>query len=403
MSKKSLPQRRPGAKEADKTGKDLIESALLPFAIVATTAGSVIGVIAKGTELVALYYENPVLYGLLLAAAAALCSHAGIKYYAGVIGLRWVRRARAMTLSAILLFYVASLSYSSWCASMYLCSPATWRPVFNELLFFRQASAQPIAPRDLIVEGVTVDRSRSSFLYRKDDLSIHAEREKVDRLVVEFDRRLIGVFQNASCRGLDGEKPIEDALPIWRYLLQQRSQSVIAARLGDYNGYRALIKTGGDTIFKALPNASELGQLKKDKPADFQILMGWLSNCVGLADPVLIWTLRNSSDRELLLTSVDYEVIDVGQVKGGGPTPVEPIDVATHDLIHEVGIQNQNLEPRISMPPKSIASVRIRYRLQADQPGYTWLLRAIFNASDGTKGVSDEIKLFSAKNPYLPK
>lgn len=398
MSKKAKGLKPPDTERENKPLKDAIEGALLPFVALTLVAGSVIGAVAKGTELIALYYENPVLYGLLVAIAVALVLLTGINLYSAKIPktrLRWVRLVAVVTIASI---YLLTVTYTEWCGRLGLCGPAIWRPA-SFLRFDVAHAAERVSGRDLIIQDVAVDRSRSSFSMSKTDESIHALREEKVRTSIEFDRRLIGIFEGATCRSVDGEQPIEDALPIWRDLLKKRGQTVLAARLSDYDGYRTLIKTGGDTIFKALPNASELAATKKDNVANFNIIMRWLSNCVGLADPVLIWTLKDNSDRDLLLINVAYDVLDIGQFAGGGPTPVEPIDVETHDLIHAIGVQNQALDPRVSVPAMSIASIRIRYRLQADRPGLSWLVRATFEASDGTRAASDEIKIFSAKNP----
>jgi hypothetical protein len=201
------------------------------------------------------------------------------------------------------------------------------------------------------------------------------------------------VFRNASCDDVEGEQPIEDALPVWRRILEKRETKGLAARLTSYNGYRDLIRSGGrDTFFELVPNASELLALKKEDPENFLIVMKWLSRCVGLADPVLIWTLKNNSERDLTLASVTYDVIKVSQVKAGGPAAVEPIDVESHDLIHEPGPQEQDLNPHVNIPSKASAEIRIRYRLDAHGFGYTWLLKAIFRATDGTEAQSKELK-----------
>jgi hypothetical protein len=207
------------------------------------------------------------------------------------------------------------------------------------------------------------------------------------------------VFKRASCRTVDGEKPIADALPVWRELLRKRGASSISSQLSDYAGYRRLIQQGGkNTFFQAAPDAAELATLRKDSPEQFALVMRWLANCVGLADPVLIWTLRNNSGRELRLTEVEYNVLDVGQVKGGGPGAVEIIDVQPHDLIHEKGVHTETLMPPVDLPPNSHATVRIRYRLDSKDWGLTWLVRAVFRASDGTQAASDDFMFFGAKN-----
>ena len=125
------------------------------------------------------------------------------------------------------------------------------------------------------------------------------------------------MYSNASCRGIGGETPIEDALPVWRYLLKNRGRNDLVDRLNDYNGYRSLILAGDKDSSDARPTTAELVDLLKNKPEWYELIMRWTVDCVGISDPVLIWTIRNNSDRQLVLTAVDYIVLDVGKVKGG--------------------------------------------------------------------------------------
>src|SRR5262249_28657133 len=101
----------------------------------------------------------------------------------------------------------------------------------------------------------------------------------------------------------------------------------------------------------------------------------------------------------LRLTEVEYDVLDVGQVMGAGPGAVEIIDVQPHDLAHVKGVHTETLMPPVDLPPNSRATVRIRYRLDSSGMGLTWLVRAVFRASDATQAASEEFMFFGAKNP----
>lgn len=205
------------------------------------------------------------------------------------------------------------------------------------------------------------------------------------------------VFNNASCRGVEGEQPIEDALPVWRSLLEKRNRGDLARKLADYDGYKDLILNGGDGFLDARPNEAELADLNKNKPEWYALIMRWMVNCVGVAAPVLVWTLENTSAKQLTLTKIDYDVLDVGQVKGGGPETVEPIDVATHMLAHTKGHQLQPVDPRIRIPAGERVTLRIKYKMQATEPGFTWLVKPTFRTLEGISGDGPELKIFNAK------
>jgi hypothetical protein len=153
-----------------------------------------------------------------------------------------------------------------------------------------------------------------------------------------------------------------DALPVWRSLLKDRGRNDLVQKLSGYEGYRDLIQHGDDHGFiDARPTKAELIDLLKKKPEWHALLLRWMVECVGVADPVLIWTLHNNADKPLTVTVVDYEVLDVGQVEGAGPNTLEPIDVLPHDLLHAKGTQSRDISPQIVLQPGNTAAIRIYY------------------------------------------
>jgi hypothetical protein len=277
------------------------------------------------------------------------------------------------------------------------------KPTSSEHLSYkklRHLATQPANTRlrspPLQVLSVAIDEDRSSFLIDHNDLSIHALREDVVRTSIEFDRKMPDVFRSASCRGIQGETPIEDALPVWRDLLKKRGRHDLVERLRDYNGYRHLIVAGRKGYLDARPTAAELADLLRNNPDSYKLIMRWTVECVGIADPVLIWTLRNNSDKELVLTAVDYIVLDVGVVKGGADKTLEPIDINPHDLYHKTGTQTGKISPQILLKPADTVAIRIRYRMEAG-PGLTWLVKPVFRSIEGISADGPELKIFSAK------
>ncbi len=282
---------------------------------------------------------------------------------------------------------------------MGLCPGAKWNPIRVPSLVAPAYAAQRVST-DLSIENVIVDYTRSSFLFNKDYTSEPISQKGDSHLELSFDHRMFTIFSMAGCRGIDGERPIEDALPIWRAILKKRGEMALAVKLIDYAGYRDLIQKGReDTFYKALPNVSELADLKMENEKKYEYIMSWLVNCYGIPEPVLLWRLRKNSNRTLSLSAVDYEVLDIGEVKGRGPELGDIIDVDTHDLYYKKGLQKRDLRRPITIPPESEAVIRIRYQLESPASGLTWLVRAIFRCSDGTKAVSKKIEIISAKGP----
>ncbi|HKT53638.1 MAG TPA: hypothetical protein VJP88_04255, partial [Caulobacteraceae bacterium] len=359
--------------------KALVERALVPITAVGAFATIVVTAVTNGDKLAALLAERPVSVGAVVAFGVAAVVWTGCSAFRDKLGLRCARTIRWIAMALILAAYAGAVSFPDWCRSARLCHAAEWKPVRLGLL----VSTAMAAERPLVVESVAVDTTRSSYRLSTTNLSIHAVPEAKARLEVAFDQRMHAVFRGATCRSVDGEQPILDALPIWRDLLSKRGDQGAAAKLANYEGYRKLITTGGrDAFYDAIPNAAELGQLKSEQKARYDIVMRWLANCVGIGDPVLLWQVSNNSNRVLVISGVEYNVIDVGQTKGGGPGAVPVIDVESQELAHRVGLQRRTLNPNVQLPPGGVAAIRIRYILDSTDWGYTWLLQPRFVTTD---------------------
>jgi hypothetical protein len=180
------------------------------------------------------------------------------------------------------------------------------------------------APVGLEVVDFSVDESRSSF-------SIE---ERIDpdtgrkQPVVNFRQIMNSLFSAATCDDFDPEAPIKAALPVWRELLNKRGHGG-AEKITDYRSYKRLMQNGGPDSFRELaPTRLELLELSRTDSAKFDAIMHWLVQCVGLGDPVIIWTLKNNSAEPVIVNAVEYDVMDVGQVLSGSSQAIEPISRA---------------------------------------------------------------------------
>jgi hypothetical protein len=302
---------------------------------------------------------------------------------------------RSALLLVIFAGSVAVAIYPRFCLITNICGPASVLP-FSISFFATTALAADEG--GLKVISLAVDSSRSSFRRTKDNLSIHAVEEDAVRIGVEYDREMLDALQHATCSDVKGDQPILDVLPIWRDILHRRGQDDIAGKLSSLDGYRNLLLHGGAGAFDgARPNAAEFMALSKSDPGQFAIMMRWAAKCIGMSDPVIIWTLKNSLSSDVTLTRVDYDVLDIGQVKGGGPDVLEPVDVEPHDLYHKIGIQLRELEPKVVVHSGGTVMIRVRYRLQTDEPGLTWLVKPTFQSVEGVSATADAFKIFGAK------
>jgi hypothetical protein len=373
-----------------------VEAALIPIGIVSTIAAAVSTLVVNLSTLATSFKASALLTSTALTSASIL-----LALYVLPLGLRkWLGPRPVLVVKmgsvvAIVASYFIFLINPPTC--LLGCGPSDWRPIRLGLVLSPAYAAEGSG---LSVVDVAIDADHSTFSLSRTTMSIHAVDNEAPRLSVEFDRRMYNAFHNASCIGMEGETPIEDALPVWRSLLKARGRDDLASKLASYAGYRSMIQTGGPNAFNdARPNTAELADLLKQKPEWYNIVLRWMAKCVGIADPVLIWTIQNSTNKQATISAVDYNILDVGQVKGGGPDTIEPVDVQPHDLPHRKGVVHQNLSPYVVIQPGQVARIRIRYRLEATDFGFTWLFQPTFRTVDDSSAVGPELKIFSAKNP----
>ena len=382
--------------EADGMNAERVERALWPFVAFAALITILVAAVAAWDSMLDRYQERPILFGTFLFLAACMLAWSAIELYRTKLPAKRLWLIRLAALSIITAAYVFIVVRPNACHFLRNCGPSEHEPfpAIVELLVPPAHAQEP----PLVVANVTVDEERSSFRMRRNTTSVRATPEKVRRISFEYDRTMINVFQSASCRGVAGERPIEDALPIWRSILRKRGQNSIARSLNDYAGYRALIRNGGPNGFtRARPTVAELTELKRTNPSAFSIFQRWMVECVGVSDPVLIWTLENRSTRRLILSFVDYHVLDVGGFMGANDVLMAPVDVQPHPIAYAKGRQTRPLNPQISIAAKSTVVIRIAYRMDDREHGRSWLIRPVFRTLQGPTATGPEFKIFAAK------
>jgi hypothetical protein len=112
--------------------------------------------------------------------------------------------------------------------------------------------------------------------------------------------------------------------------------------------------------------------------------------------PVFLITIRNPSQEDVVLTSVRYQVAQVGQVKGGTEGPLKALATYRHTIEWKVGDQVQSLIPPFNIPAGQSASFEIQISTKNPEPGLGWLMKIVIGGTDGELS-TDYFQL------YLPK
>lgn len=83
---------------------------------------------------------------------------------------------------------------------------------------------------------------------------------------------------------------------------------------------------------------------------------------------VLSYTIQNTSDDELLVTGLIFNIAETGQVMSLTPKPLEPNKTYSHELIWVVGQQNKKLVPVYSIPAKTTGAFNVEITASGETP-----------------------------------
>jgi hypothetical protein len=204
-------------------------------------------------------------------------------------------------------------------------------------------------------------------------------------------------FKKGCCVGLYGNQPITKVLP----LLSRRLDNIHRPDLKEYiktsDDLSRVIVSRGDIFNQIMFTDSEIQELKKTDSSGYIAVRNWLVNCIGIKNPVITFTLKNSSDQDIIISKVVYDVTAVGQVKGGASGPLYPIITYDHYLEHHAGIQERKLNPAIQLAGEGLVSFNIRLIPVDKSSGLCWVLRVRIYDSRGNFQTTEPVQLIMSK------
>ncbi|MDJ0820295.1 MAG: hypothetical protein QNJ09_00625 [Paracoccaceae bacterium] len=126
---------------------------------------------------------------------------------------------------------------------------------------------------------------------------------------------------------------------------------------------------------------NESGQEGRDAAS---ALLLWLKHCVAIPYPVFEVVLRNTTDSDIIITDIEYDVEDIGGYKGYIDDPAQYIETYHFDLAYVKGVQRHRLMPSFVVAPRSADSFRLRLFSSHDDAGLSWRLKLRLNSSNGS-------------------
>ncbi|OXB20037.1 hypothetical protein B0A80_19385 [Flavobacterium tructae] len=204
-------------------------------------------------------------------------------------------------------------------------------------------------------------------------------------------------FKKGNCTGLDGNKPLGKVLP----LLQKRLDAVNRNDLKQYiktvNDLSRIIATRGDIFEQIMFTDQDIIKMKKNDPENYSIVRDWLVKCIGVKSPVVSFVLRNLKKKDIIISKVEYEILEVGQVLGGEGGPLYPIITYNYILRHSIGKQVQVLNPPFKLASNALDSFNIRLIPASKTPGQAWILKIKIYDTEGNSQVTDVFQIIMSK------
>ena len=115
-------------------------------------------------------------------------------------------------------------------------------------------------------------------------------------------------------------------------------------------------------------------------------------------EAIFLVTIKNPTDKALIITKVDYEVEQVGQVMGGESGPLQSLATYHHTIEHFTGVQEQPLSPPFRIAAHDAASFELQLVSATEGPGLGWFMRTVF-ITDAGDIESPSFQLFLPQRP----
>lgn len=158
-----------------------------------------------------------------------------------------------------------------------------------------------------------------------------------------------------------------------------------------------IIANRGDIFEKIIFTDAELVKMKQTDIANYEIVKDWLVKCIGIKNPVISFVLKNMTTKDVIISKVEYVVLDVGGVKGGESGPLYPIITYDHILKHSKGKQVRVLNPPFNLSASTSGSFNIRLIPASSEPGQAWILKINIYDTNGYSESTDVFQIIMSK------
>ncbi|MFT3702547.1 MAG: hypothetical protein QM802_09265 [Agriterribacter sp.] len=248
-------------------------------------------------------------------------------------------------------------------------------------------------PSPFIVEDMHVNEDLCSFT--QSESVDFTTSQKIQS--ISFDQQLSAAFKNGSCFGVKGNEPAEQVLPVLRDRLDRIGKANLKLYIRTAADLSRMITERGDIFNQVMFTSAEIHSLKKSNPPQYELLKEWIINCIGIKQPVIVFTLLNKSNKDILINRVIYDVKEVGGIKGGESGPLYPVITYNHVLEHKKGLQTKQLNPTLLLKAKNRVVFNIRMISASSEIGLTWVMKMRFYDSSNRFATTSTFELIMSK------
>jgi len=257
------------------------------------------------------------------------------------------------------------------------------------IIFF--ASTQSQVDPGFQIEEMYINEKLCSFMETQEIIGSKKYRQFI------FNNKLHDAFLQGKCFGVYGDEPAKKALPILRERLDKMSKSSLKAYINSVQDLSRIIRERGDIFNQIMFSNEELETLKTSNLQQYEVIKDWILNCIGVNQPVITFTLKSTSDEDLLINKVIYDVSFVFQVMGGESGPLYPVITYSHVLNHKKGLQKYQLIPPLTLKAHDRVSFNIRLISSSSESGLGWTLKVRFYDVTGRNVETEPFELIMSK------
>jgi hypothetical protein len=231
---------------------------------------------------------------------------------------------------------------------------------------------EPAASLSLIPSAFAQTRAQrprlSAFTLRREK-TLYIEDTESGKKLYSLSGELMGPINRGKCaQDFDGPS---DLVALKAYAVQADKQEVLKY-IETEKQLESLVADHPDIARKLMPTKTEWSKLSR---ADYFAVLNWVRNCVGIAFPVFIATIENPTNRDILITGINYNVSKIAYFPPveSPPTPFGPLTPTatyTYQLAIKQGVQSQTIEPPFRVPANSSESLELQLHSKTD-PSYS--------------------------------